>query len=502
MRVSEVVTLNEINSWNDGDIVTIKAGTGMGKSYFIKNNLYAIAKRDNKKILMLIHRRNCTDQFFRELARDDKLDIITIRTYQRIEYDKKRGNDFSFNEYDYIICDEFHYFMSDAAFNKTTDMSLEAILKQTNKIRIFMSATGDYMEQYINNFKKLETINYSLPIEFNFIKQLTFYNKYSTLETFIDEAIQKGNKGIFFIESAKKAYELHKKYKEHTLFNCSKTNAEYYKYVDQDRISDMLENEKFEELILITTTCMDAGVNIIDDKLEHIVCDVKDISTLIQCIGRKRIVNKKDKIYLYIKTITNQQLGGIQTQLGRKLEMARFLKDNTVEAYIEKYQRENDYFNIVYDDVVGEEDKGTKKINWLIYFKCITQSNEIEVMKRYGNFCYCKSLARKFGFHDQFDGYTYRLLEEESNDDRLRKYLDSIVGNKLYKKEQKELKETFKSNGLNARTLGINTLNGNIKDRELPYILEIGKRKSYSDENGKIKKEQSYWVLGKVNYTV
>jgi hypothetical protein len=56
---------------------------------------------------------------------------------------------------------------------------------------------------------------------------------------------------------------------------------------------------------------MDAGVNIIDDELKHIICDVKDTGTLIQCIRRKRLQSKKDKIYLYIKAITNQQLGGM-----------------------------------------------------------------------------------------------------------------------------------------------------------------------------------------------
>ncbi|MBZ1332315.1 hypothetical protein HZR16_05880, partial [Clostridium botulinum] len=65
-RVSEIITINEIRKWNNGDIVTITAGTGAGKSYFIKNNLYAFAKAKNKKILMLIHRRNCVNQFQKE----------------------------------------------------------------------------------------------------------------------------------------------------------------------------------------------------------------------------------------------------------------------------------------------------------------------------------------------------------------------------------------------------------------------------------------------------
>src|SRR5699024_12225692 len=116
-RVSEEVTINEINQWNNGDVITITAGTGMGKSYFIKNNLYAIAKRDNKKILMLVHRLNCLDQFQYEINRDGKTDVITLGTYQSLEYHSLQGiksNEIHPSDFDYVICDEFHYFMSDA----------------------------------------------------------------------------------------------------------------------------------------------------------------------------------------------------------------------------------------------------------------------------------------------------------------------------------------------------------------------------------------------------
>ncbi len=95
-RVSEIVTIDEVNKWNNGDIITIKAGTGAGKSYFIKNNLNAIAKRDGDKILMLLHRSNCKDQFYNELLEDNKLDNITITTYQHIEALAKKGIEFEF----------------------------------------------------------------------------------------------------------------------------------------------------------------------------------------------------------------------------------------------------------------------------------------------------------------------------------------------------------------------------------------------------------------------
>ena len=72
--VTDIITINDIKRWTTRDIVIISAGTGTGKSYFIKNSLYQYAKENNKKILFLIHRTNCTSQFQSEIERDGKTD--------------------------------------------------------------------------------------------------------------------------------------------------------------------------------------------------------------------------------------------------------------------------------------------------------------------------------------------------------------------------------------------------------------------------------------------
>lgn len=469
-RVSEIITTDNIRSWEDGNIITITAGTGAGKSYFIKNILYAFAKLNNTKILFLIHRTNCTNQFYLELKRDNKLDIIDIKTYQSIE-----NNEIDFKEYQYIICDEFHYFMSDASFNITTDISLNKILEQTNKIRIFMSATGDYVKRYIKNVKKLNIIDYEIPIDFNFINELKFFNHLETLENFIKECIERNEKAIFFIQSAKQAFELYNKYKDNCLFNCSKSNTKYYKYVDKDKINNMLINEQFEENILITTSCMDAGVNIIDDRLNHIICDIKDIGTLIQCIGRKRIQGDNDRLYVYIKSISNNQLGGMKTQLLKKIEKADFLKNHTVKEYILEYPRQNDYNNIVYDVALDkEDDKAEKKINELMYFKNIIDIALIDKMLSYEKgFGYNRHIAELFNKDYWRD---VDLLEEKYKQNSLEDYLNSIAGEKLFKEEQKELIEIIGlKDGRGRLQKSISQLNEYFKANKLQYII-ISKR--------------------------
>lgn len=486
MNVTQKIN-EEYRDWGNGDIITIKAGTGKGKSYFIKTKLYIHAKENGKKILMLLHRKNCMDQFRHEIKEDNKSDVIDIISYQFIENKIKKREQFDFSKYDYLCLDEFHYFMSDSSYNKYTDMSLNEILKQNDKVRIFMSATGDYMKQYINRIRNLHTIDYDLEINFDFIKQLNFFNKEDTFERLVKDRIANNEKAIFFIQSAKLAYKLHKQFKEYSMFNCGKSNDHnLHKYVDQEKINFMIVNERFDDLILFTTSVMDAGVNINDDELNHIVVDMEDTGKLIQSIGRKRLKNKDDHINLYIKTMSDRKINGRLRSGKERIEKAEFLKRYGSKAYTEAYPRENDEYCIVYDvPIAGEDDKLTKNVNDLMFYKIRTDMSEYKKMKNYGKYGYCKYIAAILNLE-------YTIIEEEESHSNLEKYLKDVSGKKLFKDDQQKLKNVFKENGLQARTLGIYTLNGNLKDREMNYMI-ISKTSSHRI-NGKLKSYR-YWEV-------
>lgn len=494
--VSEVVTQDEIKSWKQGDIITITAGTGAGKSRFIKVSLYAHAKAQGKKILFLIHRRNCVDQFQMEIEQDNKTDVIEIKTYQHIDATISKHGNYDFSKYAYIVSDEFHYFIQDAAFNKTTDISLKAILEQSNKIRIFMSATGDYVKRYIKDHKKLDTTDYDVPVNFKFLMSLQFYSSDSALDEFITEAIKENKKSIFFIDSAEKAYELHTRFKEYTLFNCSKYNTKYYKHVNEEKINEMLRDERFEELILITTTTMDAGVNIRDEEVRNIVCDVKDIRTLIQCIGRKRQQNDDDKVHLTVKNVSNKSIGGLMTKLRQKKKMAEYLNKNGIDKYIEEFPRDYDAHNIVYVDKLDDVNV-TLKINYLMYIKCLIDLVEYEVMiKGYDSFGYAKFLAEKLGFYDQYyKYYEFEFYDSKVKKQTLEEYLDSLIGNKLDKEKQSELIDNIDVRVNGRQQKSFSKLNEGLKMLELPFI--IVPKQSSKLENGK-KKNIRYWMVEKL----
>lgn len=115
--ISDIITNEDIKSWKVNEVITITGGTGSGKSHFIKTKLYDYAKEQKEKILFLIHRSNCKNQFENELK--DKNDIIDVITYQHIEEMYKHNLEFDFSEYKYIVCDEMQYFCCDSADRKS-----------------------------------------------------------------------------------------------------------------------------------------------------------------------------------------------------------------------------------------------------------------------------------------------------------------------------------------------------------------------------------------------
>ena len=107
-HISDIISSNDIDNWHNGEAVLISAGCGAGKSYFIKNILYAKARQQDKKILMLIHRSNCVNQFQMEIEKDNKTDVIDIKTYQSVEFQIIKNGNYSFGDYSYIVSEPVH----------------------------------------------------------------------------------------------------------------------------------------------------------------------------------------------------------------------------------------------------------------------------------------------------------------------------------------------------------------------------------------------------------
>lgn len=481
--LSEIITKEEIEQWKNGDNIIIDAGTGTGKSFLCKNVLYEFAKKEKKHILFLVHRSRCKEQFLSEITKNKHNDYIDVMTYQSLEY--KENNylttlPIKWEKYKYIVCDEYHYFLTDSSMNPNTYMGFKEISNKNNCIKLFMSATGCDMKKEVVKLTKNKVYEYIIPRDWSWIDSLTFYNKDSSLETFAKDIIQKNEKAIFFIQSATKAYDLYTKFKKNSLYLCGNSDK-HTKYVDKDKIAKMLVDEKFKENILITTTCIDAGVNFIDHKLKHILCDVEDSDCLVQCLGRKRIQSDRDKVNVYIHNITNKQLGGKYVQLKKKVEIVtEYIKNEQSILWLQTQYGNQATSDMFYEepyfiDDVEQKGKCIKKVNMFRFKKKYYTLMQYKTMKenRYG---FCKYYAEMFGFNKE--GRTYKIMDEAAY--TLEEYLQKCVDDKILFpriRDRKELIDTIdaKSNGKQLKSLM--SLNCVLQELNSPFrIVEINKQ--------------------------
>ena len=279
MYISELITLEEIETWKMGDNILISSQTGTGKSYFIMNVLARFCKEHALKTLIFSN-RDLLKQQNQKMALDN-VDCVNYQFAEQLD-DYRLAKMLS--AYDVISFDECHYFFKDASFNANTSRVLEYALKKTNQIKLFISATPEPLYYTSLTFAK----EYSLPRAYSFIKNLVFYDNISDV---LEEIVHSPKKSVCFFSNARKAYEFAHENKSVAQFYCSKGNA-LYPFAAKNVQKEIVENECFSTKILATTTVLENGVNLVDSALENIVIDFYDPITIIQTLGRKRLSRK------------------------------------------------------------------------------------------------------------------------------------------------------------------------------------------------------------------
>lgn len=489
--VSDYITPDKIEQWTPETFVVVSAPTGAGKSYFIQHPFRDWLTEHKFRCLYLIPRTPLLEHF-RGMLPDDDDGTIVFRTYQSVATQKSYAPNGSDYTYDVIVCDESHYFIKDANFNHMTDVAFNWVLSQSHAVRIFMSATNDVLIDCFDRWR-FQYIGYILENDCNPISSLTFFWKDEQLDVVAKRVITNGEKAIFFLQSAEKALELFRQYKDKGLFLCSKYNKDFSRYMDSALVKALLKDECFDGNLLVTTLALDCGVTLRDRSLTTIVTDVSDSTDVIQCIGRKRIIGADDTLDVYIKARNNNEVGGmLRKQRELKKEIDKFRKDPV--GYVARYERSNDPDHLIYDIEVEDVD-GTKR-----YEKRVNQLKEIKIMSDIRTFEHILTLKGN-GFipytAKQLGCKRYTVVEEEEKVQSLTEYLESIVGKPMLTKEDKEpliTKMDIKQNGRLCRT--IKTLAGWLEDSGLPYRLHAYRK--YMMVNGK-KKDCRAWELVRLN---
>lgn len=349
-----VQALDRSKLWKQGDIVFITSPTGTGKSTFVFRDLLKYYHENGKRILYLVNRRILKDQLETELKTKylKYRSAIDLMLYQDLENQISALNESTSKEYkgaskiykikqyfqqdycinwlgnyDCVVCDEAHYFLTDSNYNTRTVLSFKFINAHfENKIRIFMSATvkdiKDYIcelnEKYIYHctrwldIQSSERNNFRFPIsrkineycfdERNVDLRVKIFKDNFELVSLIGES---SKKWVIFVDSMEYGRSLKKEIERSFKENDNDGLVSFvYSNYESDaeawgEVNNITLNERQESRVLISTSVLDNGINLKDINLRNIAIFADNETEFIQMLGRKRRDN--EPVNLYIK---------------------------------------------------------------------------------------------------------------------------------------------------------------------------------------------------------
>jgi len=321
--------------WEAGYPVFISAQTGRGKNYFIENTLLPYVKNlywsdgEPCRVLLLSNRIALSLQtkkrLLKSLGMESEMKLysdegilskhdfgfVTILNYQSL----LGKPDFLKGKYSHVICDEAHFFTSDAMFNPTTEIILSAIVNNfSDAIRVYMTATFEESLYHIHNKEKPpEKKKFKSNKEHieHFIGKYTCYkfdNDYTYLDfqyySEFDELINiiagSSEKWIIFVDNKKWCKEFKEKLLEANSELDGEVSVISAESKKDEEYQQILADAKFQGRILLSTSVIDNGVNFHDEQLKNVVISEVDKTKLLQLLGRVR-VKEGERITLYIK---------------------------------------------------------------------------------------------------------------------------------------------------------------------------------------------------------
>ena len=236
---------------------------------------------------------------------------------EKIQKDKK-------TRYIYVICDEAHFFTSDAMFNPHTSRILRTLIRLfKSAIRVYMTATPyeclNYIIQYEGDYRDLleqfEKQRYSWRVFYHFKRDYSYldtkaYSKIEELyEIIIRSVNEKKEKWLIFIDDKERCRSVKSRleqFADETEMPLVTDGHSKVLSVDADSKNDpecmkMVEQEKLNKdtYILISTSVLDNGVNL--NGINHIVISDMDEVRCLQMVGRARVSGLNDRKTLYIK---------------------------------------------------------------------------------------------------------------------------------------------------------------------------------------------------------
>lgn len=331
--------MSEYAKWKNDSYVFINCGTGTGKTTFIEK----MVQTRRYRILVLTNRKANRQQIQKHLCLDCDMDlkfVVKVMSYQELEtYDELTSE--NLDTFDYIFCDESHYFLQDSTFNALVNISLWKIMGTRRAIKVFTSATNENIQkiiiQRLSRRYNNDLIVAQKILSYEFSKCATYVNNIICFTDFkqdlLEEVIHSTDQWLIFVKNINQGKELCHQISRTLGDDCiflDRDSADEGTKIQRETFKNLILNENFAQKVLITTRLLDNGVNVFSTLLKNLVIFDDDPVEIIQMIGRKRSCHSSDSFNLYI---LNESKQALSSTLQMKLTKRRKFKDvrNDVE---------------------------------------------------------------------------------------------------------------------------------------------------------------------------
>ena len=240
-----------------------------------------------------------------------------------------------------------------------------------------------------------------------------------------------------------------KEIKKHADFYFSSTqckNKGYKRMLTENPFTeDSNGNQTLKKRILITTNVLDVGVDLKDRSLKHIFIENHDLTTVVQCIGRKRPIDDKDYCNLYLKLPLKSRLQYEKNCIDKAVKKASYEKrllnnelsqdDPDYQDFLENYAWDESlkkydcrYFDVIFNN-------GNAAFNELKYNRLLEKQVFLNSIIKEGYIKTFQKLAKiTTNIH---------VITEETNfepdEEALKVFLENNIEKELLEEQQEEL---------------------------------------------------------------
>lgn len=482
--ISDIIG-DEYKEWNNEKVI-LDCGTGRGKTYFILNILCLYALQEGKSVLYLCNRDKLKEQIEGTVNKYN-LYNVTVMNYQKLQHDINYLLHEDIN-YDYVIADEVHYIFKDATLNFYTDITYEYLFGQNKNIVVYMSATAKSLFGMVKKESNIkENRVYKLDTDYSYVDRVYFYDRKKLTKLIDNILVRSDDKAVVFVNSDNTMLELYDKYQD---------EAHFYSSVSSEKLKDIREENcivskgdkiTFEKRLLFTTTALDNGVDLKDDKIRYMISEVFEPDTAIQCLGRKRPIKKEDICTFFIANYEKPYISFMKNINTATLEPLKlFMKD--LDEYERKYGRDREFISpyIYYD-----WGNNTHKINMFGFYQLMLRDQDMIGMITHG---YVGSMSR-FNMSEELASKVNDITTSSRAKQNLNKYLNSVVNKPLLEKEQIELMEKLHASGIEAKSYS--KISIELRNNGFKYRIISDRSREYAKHPSNISKkcQPTAWII-------